>query len=143
MPLSLFRHARRAESAKGGLTNDWKEISRVAGGACSRHEAADSLRALYPGPDSRLELSIVSTLPTLVATIELAAIMPKLGGLETAAKLAERFEKLPVLFTSGYSKESRGLETAAGYLQKPYSPSTLGRMVREILDQVKTTSPTS
>ena len=66
--------------------------------------------------------------------------MPKLGGLETAAKLAERFEKLPVLFTSGYSKESRGLETAAGYLQKPYSPSSLGRMVREILDQVKTTS---
>jgi hypothetical protein len=36
-------------------------------------EAADSLRALYPGPDSRLELSIVSTLPTLVATIELDA----------------------------------------------------------------------
>jgi two-component system cell cycle sensor histidine kinase/response regulator CckA len=73
----------------------------------------------------------------------LDVIMPKLGGLETAAKLAERFEKLPVLFTSGYSKESRGLETAAGYLQKPYSPSTLGRMVREILDQVKTTSPAS
>jgi two-component system cell cycle sensor histidine kinase/response regulator CckA len=73
----------------------------------------------------------------------LDVIMPKLGGLETASKLAERFEKLPVLFTSGYSKESRGLETAAGYLQKPYSPSTLGRMVREILDQVKTTSPAS
>jgi len=71
----------------------------------------------------------------------LDVIMPKLGGLETAAKLAERFEKLPVLFTSGYSKESKGLETAAGYLQKPYSPSTLGRMVREILDQVKATSP--
>jgi len=48
-----------------------------------------------------------------------------------------------VLFTSGYSKQSKGLETAAGYLQKPYSPSTLGRMVREILDQVKTTSPPS
>lgn len=35
-------------------------------------EAAESLRALYPGPDSRLELSTVSTLPTLIATIELA-----------------------------------------------------------------------
>ncbi|MGH9741691.1 MAG: GGDEF domain-containing protein [Candidatus Acidiferrum sp.] len=36
-------------------------------------EAADSLRALYPGPDSPLELSIVSTMPTLLATTELAA----------------------------------------------------------------------
>lgn len=35
-------------------------------------EAAESLRALYPGSDSALELSIVSTLSTLLATIELA-----------------------------------------------------------------------
>jgi two-component system cell cycle sensor histidine kinase/response regulator CckA len=70
-------------------------------------------------------------------------VMPKLGGLETAAKLAERFEKLPVLFTSGYSQESRGSETTARYLQKPYSPTSLSRMVREILDQVKTASPLS
>jgi PAS domain S-box-containing protein len=67
-------------------------------------------------------------------------IMPKLGGLETAAKLAERFEKLPVLFTSGYSKESRGLEPTARYLQKPYSPTSLSRLVREILDQVQSAS---
>jgi hypothetical protein len=36
-------------------------------------EAANGLRALSPGPDSTLELSIVPTLPTPVATIELAA----------------------------------------------------------------------
>ncbi len=36
-------------------------------------EAAASLQELYPGPDSSLELSVVSTLPTLIATIELAA----------------------------------------------------------------------
>jgi hypothetical protein len=36
-------------------------------------EAADSVRALYPGPDRTRELSIVSTLPTLGATIKLAA----------------------------------------------------------------------
>jgi len=69
-------------------------------------------------------------------------VMPKLGGLETAARLAERFEKLPVLFTSGYSQESRGLETGARYLQKPYSPTSLSRVVREILDQAKVVSRT-
>ncbi len=68
-------------------------------------------------------------------------IMPKMGGQETAARLAERFGKLPVLFTSGYSRESRGLETTARYLQKPYSPTSLGRLVREILDEVKTAPP--
>jgi len=36
-------------------------------------EAEESLRALYPGPDSTLQLNIVSTLSTLVATIDLAA----------------------------------------------------------------------
>jgi two-component system cell cycle sensor histidine kinase/response regulator CckA len=67
-------------------------------------------------------------------------VMPKMGGRDTAAKLAERFEKLPVLFTSGYSQESRGLETKGRYLQKPYSPTSLGRIVREILDQMKSAS---
>jgi two-component system, cell cycle sensor histidine kinase and response regulator CckA len=68
-------------------------------------------------------------------------VMPKMGGQETAAKLRERLEDLPVLFTSGYSQESRGLEAKGRYLQKPYSPTSLGRIVREILDQVKTGSP--
>ncbi len=63
-------------------------------------------------------------------------VMPKLGGQETASKLAERFEKLPILFTSGYSRESRGIESGARYLQKPYSPLSLSRMVREMLDHV-------
>ncbi len=62
-------------------------------------------------------------------------IMPKMGGQETAAKLAEHFDKLPVLFTSGYSKESRELGPTSRYLQKPYSPTSLSRMVREILDK--------
>jgi two-component system, cell cycle sensor histidine kinase and response regulator CckA len=67
-------------------------------------------------------------------------VMPKLGGQEAAAKLVERFGKLPILFTSGYSQESRGLETTGRYLRKPYSPSNLSRMVREILDSVKIAS---
>jgi CheY-like chemotaxis protein len=67
----------------------------------------------------------------------LDVIMPKLGGPATAAKLQERFERLPVLYTSGYSQDSDGLAAAietAHYLQKPYSPTALVRMVREILN---------
>lgn len=68
-------------------------------------------------------------------------IMPKTGGQETAAKLAERFGGIPVLFTSGYSQESRDLHATGHFLQKPYSPTSLSRIVREILDHVKAPSP--
>jgi two-component system, cell cycle sensor histidine kinase and response regulator CckA len=70
-------------------------------------------------------------------------VMPKMGGPEAATKLLERFGKLPVVFTSGYSQESRGLQTtglSTRFLQKPYSPSNLGRVVRELLDEGQKTS---
>ena len=70
----------------------------------------------------------------------LDVIMPKLGGPAAAAQLAGLFEDLPILFTSGYSQDSENHPPAvagAHYLQKPYSPTTLGRMVREILDHGK------
>jgi len=68
----------------------------------------------------------------------LDVIMPKLGGPATATKLTALFEELPILFTSGYSADSENLISLtpdARYLQKPYSPTSLGRLVREILDK--------
>jgi PAS domain S-box-containing protein len=68
----------------------------------------------------------------------LDVVMPKLGGPATAAKLGEQFDQLPVLFTSGFSQDSEIAPPPKGsawYLQKPYSPTTLGRLVREILDK--------
>jgi CheY-like chemotaxis protein len=70
----------------------------------------------------------------------LDVIMPKWSGSAAAEKLLERYDRLPILFTSGYSQDSENVaSTAAGarYLQKPYSPTTLGYMVREILDEAK------
>lgn len=64
-------------------------------------------------------------------------VMPHLGGTATAINLRERHPNLPVLFTSGYSKSSAGALAqvpSAHYLQKPYSRTTLGRVLREILD---------
>jgi two-component system cell cycle sensor histidine kinase/response regulator CckA len=66
----------------------------------------------------------------------LDVVMPKMGGLAAATKLAERFPAMRVLLTSGYSAaageipaESKDLR----YLQKPYSPTALAHLVREIL----------
>jgi PAS domain S-box-containing protein len=70
----------------------------------------------------------------------LDVVMPKLGGPAAAAKLIDLFDGLPILFTSGYAQDCENIAPAAAsahYLQKPYSPTTLARMVREILDQAK------
>jgi PAS domain S-box-containing protein len=71
----------------------------------------------------------------------LDVIMPKMGGTAAAEKLMEKYGSLPILFTSGYLQDSENQGSAADhaqYLQKPYSPTTLGCMVREILDKAKT-----
>jgi CheY-like chemotaxis protein len=68
----------------------------------------------------------------------LDVIMPKLGGPATSAKLQNLYPGLPVLFTSGYSADSDDVAAAGArgrYLQKPYSPMALSRLVREILDE--------
>ncbi len=66
----------------------------------------------------------------------LDVVMPHLGGPATAAQLLARFPGLPILFTSGYSEYPHlaVLQTPASrYLQKPYSPTSLGRAIRDIL----------
>ena len=65
-------------------------------------------------------------------------VMPRLGGTATAARLAGRLPGIPIIFTSGYSADvSESAQEEASYLQKPYSPMTLGRLVREILNRSK------
>ena len=63
-------------------------------------------------------------------------VMPRMGGPATATRLRDSFPDLPLLFTSGYSesKDSASLLPNSHYLQKPYSPTALGRLIRIILD---------
>ena len=67
----------------------------------------------------------------------LDVVMPRLGGTATATKLRARFPGLPVLFTSGYSEATGAAASQlenSYYIQKPYSPTSLGRAVRKILN---------
>jgi two-component system, cell cycle sensor histidine kinase and response regulator CckA len=66
----------------------------------------------------------------------LDVVMPRLGGAETAEKILQRFPNTLILFTSGYAERSKALEAqipASHYLQKPYSPTTLSRAIRNLL----------
>ena len=65
-------------------------------------------------------------------------VMPGMNGRELAHELQKRTPGIPILFTSGYTDgeiERRGLlDPGASFIQKPYAPETIIRIVRERLD---------
>jgi two-component system cell cycle sensor histidine kinase/response regulator CckA len=77
--------------------------------------------------------------PDAIALVVLDVVMPRLTGPDAYLRMCDVKPGLPVIFTSGYSAEmhslSAVLEQGVATLQKPYSPSLLGRKVREVLDQ--------
>ena len=92
--------------------------------------------------DGRDALEIVESQGGRVNLIVADVVMPVLGGREMAARLAERWPDIPVLFTSGYTGldvVSRGLlEEGREFLQKPLAPEALARKVREMVDAAVT-----
>ena len=65
-------------------------------------------------------------------------VMPGASGRELARRLAELRPDTKVLYVSGYTDDAivrHGmLEPGLAFLQKPFSPDTLARKVREVLD---------
>lgn len=64
-------------------------------------------------------------------------VMPKMSGSELAAEIASRRPATKVLFMSGYTDDAivRGvISGGTAFLQKPFTPDTLIRKVREALE---------
>jgi two-component system, cell cycle sensor histidine kinase and response regulator CckA len=63
--------------------------------------------------------------------------MPEMGGRELARRLREQRPELPVVFMSGYTDDivsRRGLlDEGVPFLEKPLSPDTIARKMREVL----------
>ena len=66
-------------------------------------------------------------------------IMPQMGGRQLAQELQAARPEIQVLFISGYTESSivhrGGLRKAEAFLQKPFTPLSLARRVREMLDR--------
>ena len=85
----------------------------------------EALRLLEEHPDQHLDMVVTDV------------VMPQMGGPELAVRLRETRANLKILFTSGYTRDNIQQETGndhTAFLQKPYTPTTLLRKVREVLD---------
>jgi nitrogen-specific signal transduction histidine kinase len=83
-------------------------------------------------------LAYVQENPDGVDLVLSDVVMPAMGGRELSQRLARVAPTLPVLFMSGYTGEDviqRGLlDAGAPFEQKPFSPESLARKIRQVLD---------
>jgi YesN/AraC family two-component response regulator len=65
-------------------------------------------------------------------------VMPQMSGPELAQRLAAVRPTMKILCMSGYTDDAvvrhGALEAGIAFIQKPFTPETLARKVREVLD---------
>jgi PAS domain S-box-containing protein len=98
-------------------------------------EAADGLAALKQLASTSRRIGLVLT----------DVVMPGMSGRDLADRVAELWPGTPVLFTSGYTDAEivrRGLlHPEAAFIQKPFGPDTIVRIVRERLERASLREP--
>jgi two-component system cell cycle sensor histidine kinase/response regulator CckA len=99
----------------------------------------DSGYGVLEAADGKEALEILEARGGDVSLVVADVVMPGLGGRELAARLAQRWPRVSVLFTSGYTGLDvvrRGLmEEGREFIQKPLAPEALIRKVRQMVDE--------
>jgi two-component system, cell cycle sensor histidine kinase and response regulator CckA len=127
-----------ASSLRGGaetilLVEDEEQVRKVTLNIL-RRQGYRVLCAEHPGQALFLAESHAEPIDLLVTDV----VMPKMSGPELAQRLGASRPEMKVLYMSGYTDDSvvrHGvLDAAVAFLQKPITPASLSKKVREVLD---------
>jgi CheY-like chemotaxis protein len=93
---------------------------------------------VIPAENGRHAMDVIAKYPNRIDMIVTDVVMPEMNGRDLADRVHVMRPGVKILFMSGYSEEavaSHGvLARGAAFLEKPFSPATLLRKVREMLD---------
>ncbi len=135
--ISPALHGRVPETPVGGtevvlLVEDDAEVRALAETILARHGYT-----VLSAPDGRTALEVAATAGA-IALLVTDVMMPGLRGPELVERLVALRPGLRVLYVSGYAAEAVGnhdfLPRGEHYLEKPFTPDALARIVRAILD---------
>ena len=110
-----------------------------------REIGVETLRELgykvYPAANGPEALLFATTFKGTIDILVTDVIMPQMSGKELADHVRKIRPQTKLLYTSGYTEsiisEHGVLESGISLLQKPYSPRTLAKRVRDILDGIQ------
>jgi len=136
-PISIWTPATTTASAGNEtvlLVEDEETILRVA------REALSALGyRVITAPDGVRAMELIERTLERIDLVITDVVMPQMGGRELATRLAVVQPGIRILFSSGYSENAISadgvLDEGINFLQKPYTPTTLARRVREVLDR--------
>lgn len=127
------------------LVEDDESVRRM-----TRRALEDAGYRVVEAPNGHAALDLLGSDGAGANLVLTDVVMPGMGGRALAERLTQVRPDLPVLYTSGYTDGEivrRGLiEPGAAFVQKPFTPETIARAVRERLEAASlraTPPPTS
>ena len=104
-----------------------------------RSVGRDGYNPVQDREDGKVALEVLSAHPAGYFDILITdVVMPIMGGRELVEKFRETHPQTNVLYMSGYTNDDMLLQDVLddkdAMIQKPFTPTTLAKKVREILD---------